>query len=251
MRIDDVDILRNVSGAADNIIDTLQIYGLHWDGSVRYQTESQADYQDIITKLKVQDLVYPCVCTRKALSSYNSTVYPGICVKSKIKQDAPHSLRIRSKDIEITFNDELQGTYCDNLAHQYGDFIVKRKDNIIAYQLTVVIDDFLQKISHVVRGFDLLDSTPKQIFLQQTLGYSTPKYCHIPIIVDHKGDKLSKQTFAQAVPYKNPEKTLFFLLGLLKLKPPVQLKNATVEELLNWAIENWQIDRLKNIHVIN
>jgi glutamyl-Q tRNA(Asp) synthetase len=102
-----------------------------------------------------------------------------------------------------------------------------------------------------VRGFDLLDSTPKQIFLQQTLGYATPKYCHIPIIVDHKGDKLSKQTFAQAVPYKNPEKTLFFLLELLKQKPPVQLKNATVEELLNWAIENWQIDRLKNIHVIN
>ncbi len=229
----------------------MQIYGLFWDGPVYYQTESQTNYLDIISTLQNQDLVYPCVCTRKALSSYNSSIYPGICLNTKSKHDLPHSLRIKSKNIDITFNDELQGNYCHNLAHQYGDFIIKRKDNIMAYQLTVVIDDFLQKISHIVRGFDLLDSTPKQIYLQQILGYTTPRYCHIPIIVDQKGDKLSKQTFAQAVPDKHPEKTLYFLLELLKQHPPVQLKNATVEELIRWAIENWQVDRLRNIQVIN
>lgn len=250
LRIDDVDTLRNVSGATESIINTLQLFGLHWDDQVQYQTESQAIYQGIITNLKDQALVYPCVCTRKALSANNTSVYPGICLNANIKKDSPHSLRIRSKNSEILFNDELQGGYRHNLSTQYGDFIVKRKDNIMAYQLTVVIDDFLQKVSHVVRGFDLLDSTPKQIYLQQMLGYPTPKYCHVPIIVDQKGDKLSKQTFAQAVSNKNPEKTLFFLLELLKQNPPVQLKNATIDELISWGIENWQVDNLRNIHEI-
>ena len=145
----------------------------------------------------------------------------------------------------------MQGSQSQNIAHQHGDFIVRRKDNIIAYQLAVVIDDHLQNISHVIRGFDLLDSTPKQIFLQQTLAYATPGYCHIPIITDPQGAKLSKQTFAQAVSIEKPEKTLFLLLELLKQNPPHQLKKASVKELINWAIDHWQTDSLKKIRAIN
>ena len=160
-------------------------------------------------------------------------------------------MRIKSKAIEIFFNDELQGRHCDNIAEQHGDFIINRKDNIIAYQLAVVIDDHLQRITHVVRGFDLLDSTSKQIYLQQILGYSTPQYTHVPVIIDKEGHKLSKQTFAQAVPTESPHKTLYLLLELLKQNPPPTLKNTTVNEALNWAIENWNPEPLKKIRAIN
>lgn len=251
MRIDDSDTFRNVSGATESILDTLHIYGLYWDGPVLYQTDNLQIYQRIVKQLINQDLVYPCSCTRKALSTNKTAVYSGFCLKSKVDKNLPHALRIKSKDLEISFDDEMQGHQIHSLVQQHGDFIVKRKDNIIAYQLAVVIDDSIQNISHVIRGFDLLDSTPKQIFLQQILGYSTPKYCHIPVIVDPQGHKLSKQTFAQAISTKTPEKTLFLLLQLLAQKPPVLLKNASVNELICWAIDNWNSLHLKNKRAIN
>ena len=251
LRIDDSDTFRNVSGASKSIINTLERYGLHWDGSILYQSDNQEIYADIITQLKNQGLIYPCTCTRKALAANNTPVYPGFCLNNKVISNSPHSLRIKSKPVKVNFIDEIQGAQSHNIAHQHGDFIVRRKDNIIAYQLAVVIDDHLQNISHVIRGFDLLDSTPRQIFLQQTLAYATPRYCHVPILVDAQGDKLSKQTFAQAVSREKPEKTLFLLLELLKQNPPHQLKKASVNELINWAIEHWQIDSLKKVRAIN
>ncbi|MCK5188740.1 MAG: tRNA glutamyl-Q(34) synthetase GluQRS [Methylococcales bacterium] len=251
LRIDDSDTPRHVSGATEGIINTLQLYGLEWDDSVCYQSNHQQTYQTIITRLIAQNLVYPCTCTRKALASNNSAIYPGFCLNNQQKNDLAHSLRIKSEAIEIVFDDELQGHQCHNIAQQHGDFIIKRKDNIIAYQLAVVIDDHLQNITHVVRGFDLLDSTPKQIFLQQILGYSTPQYTHVPVIIDKEGNKLSKQTFAQAVPTESPHKTLYLLLELLKQNPPASLKNTTVNEVLNWAIEHWTPETLKKIRAIN
>ena len=251
MRIDDSDTFRNVSGASESIIDTLERYGLHWDGSILYQSDNQEVYANTITQLKDQGLIYPCTCTRKKLAANNSPVYPGFCLKNPVTSNLPHALRIKSKPVKVNFIDEVQGIQNHNLAHQHGDFIVRRKDNIIAYQLAVVIDDHLQNISHVIRGFDLLDSTPRQIFLQQTLAYATPDYCHVPIIVDPQGDKLSKQTFAQAVSGEKPEKTLFLLLELLKQNPPPLLKKASVNELINWAIEHWKTDSLKKIRAIN
>ncbi len=224
---------------------------MHWDGSIRYQSDNQEIYACIINKLKDRDLIYPCTCTRKALAANNTPVYPGFCRNNKVISNAPHALRIKSKSVEVNFIDEIQGHQNYNIAHQHGDFIVRRKDNITAYQLAVVIDDQLQHVTHVIRGFDLLDSTPKQIFLQQTLVYETPSYCHIPVIVNPQGDKLSKQTFAQAVSTEKPEKTIFLLLELLKQNPPNQLKKAPVNELINWAIEHWQTDSLKKIRAIN
>ena len=144
----------------------------------------------------------------------------------------------------------MQGLIFHNLAEQDGDFIVKRKDRIIAYQFAVVIDDDLQRVNHIVRGFDLLDATPKQIYLQQLLGLATPRYMHVPIIVDEQGYKLSKQTQATAVDLTVPHRVIFELLGLLKQNPPLELQQAPVKEQLNWAVEHWDPGLLKNAHAV-
>ena len=228
----------------------MQRFNLYWDGPVHYQSDDFDSYLAVVAELEKNQLVYPCTCTRKSLAAFNSAIYPGNSLVNPKNKNTYHSLRIKSTDNEIQFNDQLQGYYTHRIAQQYGDFIVKRKDSVIAYQLAVIVDDHRQNISHVIRGCDLLDSTPKQIFLQQTLGYSTPKYCHLPIITNQQGEKLSKQTHAEAVSTTNPEKTLFLLLTLLKQNPPQQLKNASIQTLLNWAIEHWQVEPLKKIHAI-
>jgi glutamyl-Q tRNA(Asp) synthetase len=137
------------------------------------------------------------------------------------------------------------------MAKQHGDFIIQRKDGIIAYQLAVVIDDHLQGVNHVVRGYDLLDSTLKQAYLHQLLGYQLPSYMHVPILVDQQGQKLSKQTFAQAVGDSNRSQTLWQLLVLLKQNPPQNLATAAVKDILEWAIQHWQPQKLTAISKIN
>lgn len=198
-------------------------------------------------ELERQQLTYSCVCSRKELAEYFSalgisdenTIYPGIC-RNKLIPAAPSAIRIKTGATEITFQDQLQGRISQNLASQQGDFILKRKDGIIAYQFAVVVDDKLQQVNHVVRGCDLLEETPKQIYLQQLLGLPTPNYMHVPVIVDQNGYKLSKQTLATAVDTQSPNLTLFDLLVLLKQNPPDELNGAPVAELMDWAIGNWQ-----------
>lgn len=248
MRIDDLDSFRNVAGATKHILDTLQIYGLHWNDSVFYQSQHLKSYEAIIQQLSAQALIYPCICTRKSLA--NSSVYAGRCLGTHIKPDVAHALRIKTTDIKIVFNDTMQGLQTHSLSQQHGDFIVKRKDNIIAYHLAVVIDDYRQNISHVVRGFDLLESTAKQLFLQQTLAYPSPVYCHIPLIIDAQGHKLSKQTCAQPVSSKNPEATLCWLLTVLNQRPPPNLKSTSVDNIVEWAIAHWRPELLKKMRVI-
>lgn len=250
LRIDDLDHYRLMPGASTSIINSLKLHGLIWDGAIAYQSEQLNVYQSVIKQLEQRNLSYPCICTRKALRSTGSSVYSGNCLNAQVSTKT-HSIRIKSKALEISFKDEIQALQIHNLTRQHGDFIIKRKDNIVAYQLAVVIDDARQKITHVIRGFDLLDSTPKQIYLQQTLGYLTPIYCHVPILTDQNGHKLSKQTFAQAVPTETPEKTLFLLLKLLKQAPPIQLKKASVKEIIDWGIKHWQTTALKKIRAID
>lgn len=249
LRIDDLDHFRNAFGAANSIIETLRIYGLHADAPVLYQSQQPKNYAAIIRQLLKQGLVYPCICTRKSLAA--TPVYPNYCRTKSIQTDTvPHALRLLSKAVTIGFDDGVQGQQLHAMAQQHGDFIVQRKDRVIAYQLAVVIDDFRQKISHVVRGSDLLESTPKQLFLQQLLGYPSPAYCHLPMLVDAQGNKLSKQTLAPAVATKQPEKTLFLLLTLLKQNPPLALKDASVATIMQWAIEHWKLEPLKKIRAI-
>lgn len=158
-----------------------------------------------------------------------------------------HALRVKTITHITQFQDQLQGCIRRNIGVEDGDFIIQRKDNIVAYQLAVVIDDAMQGVNHVIRGLDLLNSTPKQLYLQQLLKFNSPRYLHIPVIVDKAGNKLSKQTLAKGVDRERPEKMLYFILKLLKQRPPIKLEKASVNEILDWAISHWQINRLKNI----
>lgn len=253
LRIDDIDTPRNVAGAAGSILATLEAYGLHWDGPVFYESEHLADYEQALSELQKSGLLYPCTCSRKMLAELpgRHDIYPGICrSRTAFPTDRPYALRVKSDGREIGFDDRLQGSIRQNLAEGHGDFILKRKEGIISYQLACVIDDHLQGITDVVRGFDLVDSTPKQIYLQQLLGLPTPSYLHVPLIIDSHGCKLSKQTLAEAVTMQNTAIVMFQLLELLKQQPPVELKQASCSEILEWAVQNWNPEPLIKTHAI-
>lgn len=249
LRIDDLDTPRNMPGAIPAILDCLQRFGLHWDGDIYYQSQHIDDYLGAITRLKHKDSVYACVCSRKRLADFPG-VYPGFCRNLQHPDDPQHALRLKTRDEVLCFDDRLQGSICENQARQHGDFIIKRKDGIIAYQLAVVMDDYNQQVNHVVRGFDLLDSTGRQVFLHRLLDIPQPAYMHVPVIVDSQGNKLSKQTYAQAVDESRPAAKLFLLLGWLKQSPPPSLRQASVEDILDWAIAHWQPQALKKIRAI-
>ncbi len=249
LRIDDLDIPRNVKGADSLILTTLDRFGLHWDGAVMYQSQNSDSYQQLLRQLEQQALLYPCICSRKILG--DQLIYPGTCRHLASIPDQASALRIKTLPIDIGFDDSLQGAQSSNLADQHGDFILKRKDGIIAYQFAVVVDDYLQQVNHVVRGVDLLEVTPRQIYLQQALGLATPRYSHLPIIADKHGNKLSKQTKAQAVDLTNPQQTLFHLLQLLKQNPPAELAFLAVDQQLAWATKHWQAAHIADIQTIS
>lgn len=234
----------------------MEKFGLHWDGDILYQTRNRDAYITALERLKKENLLYACTCTRKFLKNYRAkhpetSEYPGICRNRPSQFGKPHSLRIRTDDIPVSFIDGLQGKLKYNLAKDQGDFIIKRRDQIIAYQLSVVVDDHDQKITEVVRGFDLLDSTPKQIFLQKKLTYSTPDYMHVPIIINKQGAKLSKQTYAEPVNTTKAHKLIHDLLIMLKQSPPDELQNAPIEEQLSWAVNHWNPAPLKKFRAIS
>lgn len=255
VRIDNLDSYRNVSGATDDILATLEAFGLFWDDSVFHQSQQLESYHSAIAQLNQQLLLYPCICTRKALIKYrtqnpDTNTYPEFCRKKQISEDQQHALRVKTENIEISFTDLLQGNITENLRQRHGDFILKRKDQIIAYQLAVVIDDQAQKVTEIVRGIDLLDSTTRQIYLQQKLGLNPQQYMHIPVIVDQQDCKLSKQAFATAVDHNAARAVLFKILNLLKQSPPTELYNAPVEEQLGWAVTHWNPAHLKKVRAI-
>jgi len=257
LRIDDLDTPRNVPGATDAILQTLNDFGLHWDERVYFQSEQSEAYLAALQQLQEQNLTYACICSRKTLRQSSagdprhSNIYPGHCRDRQYSRSQPHAMRIKTGTDSVAFSDLLQGDMEHNLARQQGDFIIKRRDRIIAYQLAVVVDDHAQRITEVVRGFDLLDSTARQIYLQHKLGFPVPDYMHVPVITDSQGSKLSKQTHAEAVSIRNISRTLHQLLMLLQQDPPKELYNCPVEELLTWAVSNWQPARLTNIAALS
>jgi glutamyl-Q tRNA(Asp) synthetase len=247
LRIDDLDTPRNAPDSIGNILKTLEVFGLHWDGGIAFQSRHLDSYNEAIHTFTKTGLTYPCTCSRKALSfAPSSAIYPGICRNARTSDVVSHALRIKTDNRIIAFHDRLQGLIADNLAGQHGDFIVKRKDHVIAYQLAVVLDDDRQHITHVVRGIDLLESTPKQIYLQHILELPTPRYMHVPVIIDARGHKLSKQTQAPAVDLKTPPTVMFELLSLLKQNPPGELRHASCAEQLDWAVIHWDPTPLKH-----
>lgn len=254
LRIDDADGPRQAAGAADSILRTLERFGLAWDGPVAFQNHALEAYHAALSQLEAAGQLYPCVCSRKKLSDLprshgGHAVYPGTCRLAGRDRRQAHALRVVTEGARITFNDRLQGPQSWNLAEEFGDFIVFRRDGIVAYHLATVVDDFAAGITDIVRGFDLLDSTPPQIHLQQLLGLPTPGYGHIPVVVDRHGVKLSKQNLAKPVNPDHPSPVLIGLLELLGQPAPKELAHAPPAEILEWAVSAWDISRLSGSSV--
>ncbi|MDE2070232.1 MAG: tRNA glutamyl-Q(34) synthetase GluQRS [Gammaproteobacteria bacterium] len=253
LRIEDLDPPREQIAAADKILRSLEIHGLHWDGQVLYQHARLAEYEAAAARLRAEGWAYPCACSRREIADSSvrgleGPVYPGTC-RHGVPPDKPaRALRIRVPDGEtLSFEDRLQGVMHQDPAREIGDFVIRRADECFAYQLAVILDDAVQDISHMVRGADLLLSTPRQMWLQHRLGLPTPSYMHLPVVVTRAGEKLSKQTGAQPLADTQPGENLFRALEFLGQDPPLQLRHASPTELLPWASGNWQPDRLRGI----
>ena len=244
LRIEDLDPPREQAGVKDQFPDILEAFGLYWDGELSFQSERLDHYQDALQQLISQHHAYYCNCSRKQIiERCDNIVYDRHCLNNPPKDQQGCAVRVKSMDSLISFRDMIQGPMAYNL-NSTGDFVVFRRDGLFAYQLAVVVDDYLQGITHVVRGSDLLDETARQIHLQQLLGYPTPSYAHIPVATNDQGQKLSKQTFAKALNLADPEQELLKALHFLNLQPPKDLSSKSRHEILNWAIEEWDINKL-------
>lgn len=250
VRIEDLDKPREVEGAAQQILDTLDAYGFIWDGEIIYQSQQTAHYEQAFQHLKTSGYIYPCTCSRKEIADSSSlqgiegVIYPGTCLRHPIKANASIAWRVKTLGNTQTFQDAIQGNIHQELSKEIGDFVIKRADGLFAYQLAVVVDDALQGITHVVRGADLLLSTPRQIYLKQLLGLPDTVYAHIPIVKNAAGEKLSKQTLAPALTLQQAKHQLLEALKFLDQSPPNSLNSATLKEIWHWAIAHWQINRL-------
>ncbi len=255
LRMEDLDKPREVKGAAEDILRTLEAFGFAWDGKdfntkIMYQSQRAEFYENALQTLKDKGLVYPCTCSRKEItdsviaSGIEGAIYPKTCLNHALKPNIHAAYRALTLDENIAFGDEIQGKVIQNLARDVGDFILKRADGLFAYQLAVVVDDAAQGVTHIVRGADLLDSTPRQIYLQQLLGYTTPHYAHVPVASNAAGEKLSKQTLAKPIDMRPPGHALFDALSFLGQQPPAEIKNATLAEIWQWAIMNWRISNI-------
>lgn len=246
LRIDDVDPDRSRPAAADAIRYTLEAYGLLWDRDIVLQSRNVGRYAEALAQLQSQALLYRCTCSRKDLASNSdSDVYPGTCRHRHVSATGmPHALRIKVEAATVGFTDRMQGPYAQDLAAVVGDFVIRRRDGAAAYHLATVLDDHDAGVTEVVRGLDLLPSTPRQIYLQQVLGLSEPAYCHVPVLVDGDGRKLSKSTQATAVDPRQPGPTLYRLLVWLNQHPPPELASEPVETILHWARARWSPDQL-------
>lgn len=251
VRIEDLDTPRTTREAAADILGTLEAYGLHWDEEIIYQSQRTAAYQAAFEQLQFRQHLYPCACSRKeiadsALQRGDELIYPGTCRNGLPTEKTARAWRVRVNNAHINFSDRLQGNTTQDLASEAGDFVVLRADGLFAYQLAVVVDDAAQEITDVVRGADLLYSTPRQIYLQRLLGFATPAYMHLPIAVNAQGDKLSKQTLAKPVGKNSAATTLFDALLFLRQQPPAELRFSDVGQILGWAVTHWQPNTLLN-----
>jgi glutamyl-Q tRNA(Asp) synthetase len=238
VRIEDIDPPREVAGASDLILKALDIYGLHWDGVVCYQSQRLNLYQEYLQQLNNADKTFNCDCTR-SLIKQNGGVYLGYCKDRNLPHSANTSIRYKPESEIYDFHDQLQGEVVFPANSIEQNFILKRKDGLFAYQLAVVVDDWLQNITEVVRGLDLLDSTPKQLQLLQSFNAPKPVYFHHPLVVDKSQLKLSKQNKAKAIDLTNPVANLIAGLKFLGQKIPQHADQANVEEILQFAIDNW------------
>lgn len=246
LRIEDIDPPREQPGAAEAIIEALEHYGFEWDGPVLYQSASTELHAAARDRLLEAGRAYRCACSRSDLADCPrgplGTIYPGTC-RSGCDADE-FAIRVRTTDAPVEFVDGLQGSLAQQLESESGDFVIWRRDGLVAYHLAVAVDDYEQGITEIVRGIDLLDSTPRQIWLQRLLGYPTPHYRHIPVVTARDGRKLSKSTGAEPVPLDAPGVTLAAALRALGQPLPDRLARAPIQEIWTWAEQHWSDDAL-------
>ncbi len=255
VRMEDLDTPRNVPGAADEILRTLEAFGFEWSGAVIYQSQRDEFYRAALERLATQGATFACACSRKeiadsSLLGTDGPVYPGTCRAGLAAGRSGRAIRLRVGSAVIEFTDLIQGCIRQNLATEIGDFVLRRADGIIAYQLAVAVDDDDQGITQIIRGADLLASTPRQIFLQQLLGFATPHYGHLPIVTNRAGEKLSKQTLAQAIEVKKATNLLFNALCFLGQNPPAELQRSSQKPLWDWALGHWSLAKVPTVRSI-
>ncbi len=251
LRMEDVDTTRNVPGAAESILATLEAFGFAWDGPVLWQSTRLEAYAAALEQLKTAGLAYPCACSRKEIADSatqpaadGGMVYPGTCRAGLAPGRSARAWRLRVENAVISFVDRVQGRQEQQLARDVGDFVLRRADGLFAYQLAVTVDDDFQGISDIVRGADLLASTPRQIWLQRCLGYATPAYAHLPVASNAAGEKLSKQTLAPALEPAAAAASLCAALRFLGQPVPAELARASVPEVWAWAFAHWSFAAL-------
>ncbi|HSR61918.1 MAG TPA: tRNA glutamyl-Q(34) synthetase GluQRS [Gammaproteobacteria bacterium] len=247
VRMEDIDIPRVQPGAADDILRTLEKLHLFWDGEVFYQSRGNAAYREAEALLESRQLLYPCACTRRDIQGQR---YSGHCRNGLPPGKAGRSVRIKTTSEPVSFADRVQGVQWQNLQNETGDFIIRRADNITAYHLAVVVDDAWQGVTEIVRGNDLMDSTPRQIYLQELLGYPTPDYCHLPVAVNPDGRKISKQNHAPGVRTHSPSRVLHNALQFLGQGPDPALRDASIETVIDWGIKNWDLEKVPRLETI-
>lgn len=246
LRIEDLDPPREMPGAADTILRTLEALGFAWDGEVVWQSRRLAAYQQALDALIAAGQAYPCACTRREIAlagrpGVDGVVYPGTCRAGLAPGKSGRAWRLCTPEGEVEFRDGHYGVQRQNVAREVGDYVLKRADGLFAYQLAVVVDDAWQGVSDVVRGADLLDSTARQMVLQAALGAPTPRYTHLPLLVNAAGEKLSKQTLAPAIRPDQAADELRLALTRLNHAPPADCQG--LDELWGWALAHWSLAR--------
>lgn len=237
LRMEDLDAPREAPGARDAILRSLEAHALHWDGEVLAQQARLDAYREVVERLLRQGLAYPCICSRKQLEGLPGP-YPGLCRNACHATDNA-AVRLRVPELEYRFTDRVQGDYRQHLGRDVGDFIIRRRDGVFAYQLAVVLDDAWQGVTDVVRGADLLDSTPRQLYLQELLGLPQPRYLHVPLIVQPDGHKLGKRYRSPPLPPEQAAHQLLRALRALGQAPDRALEGSLPGTILDWAVAHW------------
>ncbi len=238
LRMEDTDPPREMPGARDAILQTLERYGLEWDGEVVFQSQRHDAYAAVVDRLFNMGLAYACTCSRKQLEGYNG-IYPGFCRNAGHAREGA-AIRLRVPELIYRFTDRVQGEFQQHLGREVGDFVIQRRDGLYAYQLAVVLDDAWQGVTDIVRGADLLDNTPRQLYLQELLGFSQPRYLHIPLIVQPDGHKLGKSYRSPPLQAEHATPLLLRALRALGQETEPELLLATPAEVLAVARKQWK-----------
>ncbi len=251
LRIEDLDPPRVVPGAADDMLKLLEALAFEWDGEVLYQSQRFKRYQQVLQQLSDGELVFACSCSRREIIASaphpgeEGPVYPGTCRQGPVGKRVERAIRLRVPDEELFCRDHIFGPLRQNLQRDIGDFVVQRVDGLFAYQLAVVVDDIDSGVNQVVRGADLLSSTPRQVFLYRCLNQPVPDYYHLPLAMGTDAEKLSKRHGRTGiVTRENGSRALWAALDFLGQQPAEELKSASAAELLRWGLANFEVGKV-------